>query len=162
MRLLILLGTPGGALPSNEPFWVRMARFPGWSSGPSLSEAPPTNRSPGGALVQQGVSPPAHRIKEGDIAAPTPPPHTCQGLHGGLVVSTQQLCLDGLHNSLEPTAGTWKGYGDGLTWGPTGTRKALPPCETQQRTLLSVSTSPPCVGHKTKLRSAKGTKKGLS
>lgn len=42
---------------------------------------------------------------------------TCQGLHGGLVVSAQQLCLDGLYHSLEPTAGTWRGYGDGLTWG---------------------------------------------
>lgn len=46
-----------------------------------------------------------------------PLPPTCQGLHGGLVVSAQQLCLDGLHHSLEPTAGTWGRYGDGLTWG---------------------------------------------
>lgn len=67
-------------------------------------------------------------------------------------MSAQQLCLDGLHDSLEPTAGTWKGQGNRLTWGLLGTGKALPSCgtcglSTQQRTLLLlVSISPTLLG----------------
>lgn len=61
----------------------------------------------------QEVSPPPHRIKERDSPVPLPP--TCQGLHRGLVMSAQQLCLDGLHDSLEPTAGTFKGQGNRMT-----------------------------------------------
>lgn len=78
------------------------------------------------ALGHQEASPPPHRIE--DETAPHPLPPTCQGLHGGLVMSAQQLCLDGLHDSLEPTARTWKGQGNRMTWRLTGTRKALPPC----------------------------------
>lgn len=75
---------------------------------------------------------------------PTAPP-TCQGLHGWLVVCAQQLCLDGLHHTLEPTAGTWGTAGKKHTDGqlrPSACRAQL----LQVKSLLLWDSSFPSAG----------------
>lgn len=73
-------------------------------------------------------------------------------------MSAQQLRLDGLHHSLEPTAGTWRGR----RWADleTETEKALLPRGNQQRThFLLGSISGPVLGLGIDPRFANGMRK---